>query len=46
MRFRQRMTARVLPPIGDPKEMPDPIELDVGDLRSGGKAHVIEGALL
>jgi hypothetical protein len=25
----QRMTARVLPPISDPKEMPDPIELDV-----------------
>ncbi len=25
----ERMTARVLPPISDPKEMPDPIELDV-----------------
>lgn len=25
----ERMTARVLPPIGDPKEMPDPIDLDV-----------------
>jgi hypothetical protein len=25
----ERMTARVLPPIGDPKRMPDPIEFDV-----------------
>ena len=25
----QRMTARVLPPIGDPKQMSDPIDLDV-----------------
>jgi hypothetical protein len=25
----ERMTARVMPPIGDPKRMPDPIELDV-----------------
>lgn len=25
----QRMSAKVLPPIGDPKEMPDPINLDV-----------------
>jgi hypothetical protein len=25
----QRMTARVLPPISDPKQMPDPIDLDV-----------------
>jgi hypothetical protein len=25
----QRMTAKVLPPIGDPKNMPDPIDLDV-----------------
>ena len=25
----ERMTARVMPPIGDPKRMPDPIEFDV-----------------
>ena len=34
----ERMTAKILPPIGDPKQMPDPIEFDAVFKQYGGGA--------